>query len=154
MLLFDSFFDNKKVINELRKPIVYKPLSNIRDISGNYVFDCKKKWLTTYLDYEIGVELKEKIIPTTWNRITPAKKGEYYIDANVTIQYKNSNTRQNTIHSEGGYGWLRYKQFIVLDRFRVEECQGIKVDIDFIESTINNIPRDTMYFYIKVDARL
>ncbi len=43
---------------------------------------------------------------------------------------------------------------MVLDRFKVKECKNIHLKIDFIESSIINIPKDLMFFYIKVDERL
>ncbi len=148
-------FENKDAIAELKKPIIYQNISKIEDINGIYKFDCKSKWLTTYKKYEVGVAMKYKFLTTEWHKTNPTPSKQTNIKAKVTIKDKNNNIIYHKIkNSYGGYGWLRYKQFMVLDRFSVDECKDIILQIDFIDSTIKNVPTDLMYFYIKVDERL
>ena len=148
-------FENKGTIAELKKPIVYKDISNIEDINGTYKFSCKTKWLTTYKNYEVGVAMKYKLITTDMHKINPTRWKEVFIKAKVILKDKNNNIiYSKVLNSYGGYGWGDYQQFMFLDRFSVDECKDIVLRIDFIDSSMKNVHKDLMYFYIKVDERL
>jgi hypothetical protein len=148
-------FEQQETYKELKKPIIYKDILKIEDINGTYKFNCKTKWLTTYKDYEVGIAMKYKFLTTNMHRTNPTPWKQTYIKANITIKDKNNKIIQSkTKNSYGGYGWGSYHQFMVLDRFSVNECKDISLKVDFIDSTIKNVPTDLMYFYIIVDERL